>query len=410
LRRTLGFLRLPAILILAGATFSLRASEQDALAIDAEIQAHFVPYGTILGPVYASPDSSEIVSYSRCGDSATWTGHYLAAEAFRYAVTHDQDALNNARAALAGIRSLVDVTGKNVLARCLVPVESPYAPAILSEEASNGSFTGNLNLQAFYWIGHTSRDQYTGVFFGLGVAWDLIDDAAVHATVQDLVTRLLDNLMQNNWAVVMPDGSVSTVFFGRADQELSFLQVGRHVNRSRYESTYKWQSWFEAPAVLAPIAVEVRDDHHSYFKFNLDTINLYNLIRLQGDSYSKAFYEQAYDILRRTTDDHGNAHFNMIDRALKGPDARRDAETRDLLEAWLKRPRRDTFVDLRGVYPSCKFEDRACSPIPVEQRVTTDFLWQRSPFLLYGGGEGTIATPGIDYILPYWMARYYGVL
>jgi hypothetical protein len=41
--------------------------------------------------------------------------------------------------------------------------------------------------------------------------------------------------------------------------------------------------------------------------------------------------------------------------------------------------------------------------------VRTDFLWQRSPFQLVGGGIGNIETAGIDYILPYWMARYYGV-
>jgi len=48
--------------------------------------------------------------------------------------------------------------------------------------------------------------------------------------------------------------------------------------------------------------------------------------------------------------------------------------------------------------------------IRVPERPTTDFLWQRSPFLLYGGGDGTIEYPGIDYILPYWMARHYGVV
>jgi hypothetical protein len=40
---------------------------------------------------------------------------------------------------------------------------------------------------------------------------------------------------------------------------------------------------------------------------------------------------------------------------------------------------------------------------------TTDFLRQRSPFLLTGGKDGTTASAGIDFILPYWMARYYGV-
>ncbi|MFL5581250.1 MAG: hypothetical protein ACJ8AO_12820 [Gemmatimonadaceae bacterium] len=60
----------------------------------------------------------------------------------------------------------------------------------------------------------------------------------------------------------------------------------------------------------------------------------------------------------------------------------------------------------------------ALAPLPVTEadavaisdaRPTTDFLWQRSPFLLTGGKDGTTASAGIDFILPYWMARYYGV-
>jgi hypothetical protein len=99
----------------------------------------------------------------------------------------------------------------------------------------------------------------------------------------------------------------------------------------------------------------------------------------------------------------------MIDRALTGPSSSRDAATVDYLGRWLERARRDYYVDLRSQYPACG-ENRACAPIPVEQRPNTDFLWQRSPLLLYGGGDGTVETAGIDYILPYWMARYYGSL
>ena len=68
---------------------------------------------------------------------------------------------------------------------------------------------------------------------------------------------------------------------------------------------------------------------------------------------------------------------------------------------------RDDYVDLRGKYPACGPPDKACRPIPVTERVRTDFLWQRSPYLLYGGGTGAIEGPGIDYILPYWMGRFF---
>jgi len=129
-----------------------------------------------------------------------------------------------------------------------------------------------------------------------------------------------------------------------------------------------------------------------------------------GDSsWVRISYQHAFDILRNTTDDHQNAFFNLIDRAINGADnPKRDADTRAFLDLWLLRPIRNPYTDLTGLYDQC--DDHACQPIPVDKRVTTDFIWQRSPFQLAGGADGKIEGPGIDYILPYWMARYYGVI
>src|SRR5262249_10848541 len=348
-----------------------------------------MPYGTILDPIFAAPDSDQIVGYTRCGDSAIWTGHYLAAEAFRYSVTRSSDALRNVGIAVGGITSLLNVTGTNLLARCYIPMYSPYIQGIIQAEAHNGVF---LNKQAgqtgFYWIGNTSRDQYSGVFFGLGVAYDLVPDPKVHAAIVSVTTLLLNFLRGHNWSVTMPNGSISTTFVGRADQQLSFLQVGRHINSSQFSTTYDLYRILYSPLVIAPISVEVLDNN-SYFKFNLDTINLFNLIRLESSSFG-AIYRQAYDILRRHTDDHKNAFFNMIDRALNGANPARDADTKSRLippvlasqfcvdpvckQEWLLRPRRDLPVDLRGVYPSCGSPDQACVPVPVADRPNTDFL------------------------------------
>ena len=394
-----------------------RASEQDALAISANIQQLHMPHGTIIDPMFLSGNPQDsgyntIDRYTHGGDSAIWTGHYLAAEAFRFQVTGEPQAFDNLWTALRGIRALVDVTGSNLLARCLVPVaweENVNKRGIITEEHENGIYTSTIGGQAYYWVGNTTRDQYAGVFFGLGVAYDMVNNAEVRSFIQQDVTRLLDFLLQNDWAVRMPGGEISTVFIGRPDQQLSFLEVGRRVNPARFDSLYQSYRSTYATLVIAPISVEVSDPYNAYFKFNLDSITLYNLIRLEGNSYYRWWYENAYDVLRHTTDDHRNAHFNMIDRGLTGPNSSRDAETRALLDAWLLRPRRDYAVDWGGTYAACG-ENRACQPIPVADRVRTDFLWQRSPFQLYGGGEGKIETAGIDYILPYWMARYYGVV
>src|ERR1700679_1037873 len=169
--------------------------QSDALAIDSTIQSRHLPFGGILDPIFVSSDSQAITGYTRCGDSALWTGHYLAAESYRYKVSGDPTALANAQAALAYLKALVDVTGTDLLARCVVPMNSNYAAGITSEESANGIYQSGDD----YWIGNTSRDEYIGVFFGLSVAYDLLGSGAQPA-IQALATRLINFLTAHAWA------------------------------------------------------------------------------------------------------------------------------------------------------------------------------------------------------------------
>jgi hypothetical protein len=394
------------LFVLPALVASAQSFESHALQISRTIQARHLPFGTILSPMYPSSESTEIVGYTRCGDSAIWTGHYLAAESFRYAVTRTPDSLDAARKALQGLASLVTVTGSDrLLARCVVPADAPFATGPRNEEKNNGEFRGTLAGKDYYWFGNTSRDQYLGVLFGLSVAYEHLPED--RAAISNILTPLIDRLLEKNWSVVMPNGDVSTVFWLRPDQQLSVLQVARQVNHARFGAAYE-DLRKSAFAIGAPISLEGRDDHGSYYKFNLDAIALYSLLRLEEESPRRGDYIATYRTFRSIVAGHGNAFFNVIDRAMVGPNSQRDAETTKLLAQWLERPTRDFYVDLRSKYKNCG-DDRSCLPIPVPERVLTDFLWQRSPFLLYGGGSGRIESPGIDFILPYWMGRYYGL-
>lgn len=380
-----------AAVVLAVMVGPLVASEADALAIEAGIQARHLPFGTILDPINASSSSTQIVGYTRCGDSALWTGAYLAAEAFRYKATQSADVLSNVKTALAGLKLLVDVTGDNRVARCVVPKTSPYADGIAREEAHN------LIIQnpPLIWVDNTSRDQVVGVFFGLGAAFDLIDDAGVKSSISDLATRISGFVSRHQWS---PNDDAGNTFLARPEELQMMLQVARHVNPSNTIS-----GPFLVPPVNTGVTVDVLG-LGSYFKFNLDYMTFYNLVRLQNNSDNRA----AYQVARNYTATHQNAFFNMVDRALRGPDPARDAETRNLLDQWLQRSRRDIFVDASKNVAVCGAE--ACQPIPVPLRPPADFLWQIDPFQLSGGGLGQIEGSGLDYILPYWMARYYGVI
>jgi uncharacterized protein (TIGR03437 family) len=383
--------------------------EQQALRLDLELQARHLPFGTILDPIYAGPDSSEIIGYTRCGDSAIWTGHYLAAEAYRYSVTRSAEGLAAADRALRGIELLVQVSGADdVLAPCAVPADSPFTPGILREEREHDQHSAVVDGRMWQWVGNTSRDQYMGVFFGLSIAWERIDDAGIRARISDVVTRLVNRLINRNWSVVMPGGNTSTTFLLRPEQQAAMLQVGRQVNPARFSRVY--DDW--RPGLLGigtAVTYDTLDPHSSYFKFNLDAITFYLLVHLEPRNTSRLTdYWNTYERFRETVRLHQNAHFNAIDRVLRGPEGRRDAETVELLSEWLQRPRRDFFVDLRPKYRGCG-ENRACDVIPARERVTTDFVWQRSPFQLYGGGSGRIESAGVDFILPYWISRAYGV-
>src|ERR1700733_8750477 len=77
----------------------------DALALDGIIQSRHLPFGGILDPIFPTSTSTNITGYTRCGDSALWTGHYLAAESYRYKVSGDPVALANAQGALAYLKT-----------------------------------------------------------------------------------------------------------------------------------------------------------------------------------------------------------------------------------------------------------------------------------------------------------------
>src|SRR5215472_324940 len=277
------------------------AAEKDALAISANIQARHMPFGTILDPIFADSTGDQIVGYTHCGDSALWTGAYLAAEAFRYKVTQSPDALSNVKTALAGLKALADVTADNRLARCMLFADSPYAADVAHQEAKHTIHQS----PPWIWVDDTSRDQVVGAFFGLGAAYDLVDDQTVKSDISALATRLIGFVAHHFWS---PNDDISNTFEVRPEELQMLLQVARHVNPANRIS-----GPFIVPPVDAGVSVDVQDDS-SYFKFNLDFLTFYNLVRLQDNDDNRA----AYRIVWGHVATHQNALFDAIDRALNG--------------------------------------------------------------------------------------------
>ncbi len=389
-------------------------AEADALWISDNIRDWHRKFGFIHETKFTTPSSTTIEHLTGNGDAAIWTGCYLAAEAFRYAIKPTPAGFAYLNEALRRVRDVSTMVPSGFITRTIFPKitdpddpDYPLYQHFWLEEHHSELFDVNYNGVLSQWVGHPTRDQYAGVLFGLGVTYELITDAGVRAICKDTITHLIRGLIDHAWIMSTPGHPFQETYLIRPDHLLSVLQLGKYVNPSEFASTYDITRFMLSWAVGLPIWYDCLNVREQYYKFNLDYLYCYNLIHYESSASQKNKYLQKYQRLRTTTKQHLNAHFNMIDRALTGPDATRDAETLVLLDQLWSRGFRDLCSANLPSYPLCGGE--ACDPIPPVDRPYTDFMWQRSPFHVDCVADGSKESAGIDYILPYWMARYFGL-
>jgi hypothetical protein len=275
-----------------------------------------------------------------------------------------------------------------------------------------------------------------GVFMGCAAAYDFIDDPNVKAKAKEIIERMLDYLLDNDWVAYRLDGEISTVWHMNYAQMCAWVRAGFRVNPSKYWNDLLKHIWLEDLVWISPWLETMDPVVNSYYKFNLQHGAFMTLLRLET---IPIFWQRVYKgfrVLRKALAHHQNPHFNMCEISAvpalgQGP---MGGETREALRQWLKRKRRNiafdtmndpeiqkvwyeplSLGDVFGADAETPWDNPdgqwvAAQPVPIVKRNPTDFLWQRSPFgLSSGGGTPNGESPGVDYILPYWMGRYYGV-
>jgi hypothetical protein len=400
--------------------------EKAALAVSDDIQAVHVPYGGVVTAYMSDPTYGQgtPTHWEGYGDSAIWTGHYLAGETFRYAVTKDPKAQANAAKAIAAIEDMLDAEtpGGGHLARCVVSATSPDAATLLQDP---DAFASTVRGQSVVCLGHISRDQYLGIMHGLACAYDYLDDLGIKQDAGSLMTRVVDYLVANGWIAMEHDNvTMSAPFLQSPEKMIMFTALAAHVDPAKYQALrdqvgqLAWMTWvLDVPSALDPLG--------SYYKWNLGEGAMYESLRLETDPNRFMALMEAHAIDRRVIGHHENAYFQTIDTAIDPTLAATTApEILDELRRFVSRGRRDFTVTnstdpsiAQGTYSAALSvsggtlakgsSTEALYPVPVEKRCSTDFLWQRDPFSLDETGDPKRQAPGVDLVLPYWMARYY---
>ena len=192
-RTTILILAMTAVLMLAQTALAVDEIylEDKALEYDWWYQEYCcMGYGGVTEVVFEDEQLTTFKELGGAGDSTIWTGTYLAGQAFRYAVTGDEDAKQNAIDTVMALHTHLQITGEpGYIARYAAPIEWPfdelYTPSHSRYHFGEGEWEGS------YWIGETSRDQYTGWMFGMALAYDFIDDEAIRDLIREDIVEVV---------------------------------------------------------------------------------------------------------------------------------------------------------------------------------------------------------------------------
>jgi hypothetical protein len=153
-----------------------------------------------------------------------------------------------------------------------------------------------------------------------------------------------------------------------------------------------------------------------YYGLNIGFMPVYNLIRMEPDAQLKASFQN--DVLAAKmwpyVKDHKNVFFSYIyaSHAASGKATQSVIdEANKQLALFPAPPNVDRDIDNKGKYPaSSKCKDQTAVAIDTSDRRPEYFAWQKHPFYLTYDGNPKTVWPGVDYLLPYWMARVHAFL
>ncbi len=380
-----------------------------------------------------------------------FTGLYCASQCFRYAVTGDEKAKANAKRAVEAMIKLTEVTGK------------PGFTARATRYSNEENF-GDGNREEWHvcennpdceWLGETSSDEMTGHYFAYGIYFDLVADKKEKKKIAQVVKTITDHILENNFHLCDVDGVPTTWanwepellnnddrwFYERGTNSLemlSFLKTTYHVTgEEKYNDVYKMLIEKHHYAMNC-IQYKVEDGHVAHIDDQLDFTNIYPLIVYTDNEAEKEIFKMGlthhwqYERVERSP------MFNMVYGSLTNNNCDVENAAKSLSEmnldlvcwpiynSFRKDIVWDTEQEAMGIPPQLKYpveySARAFCNYDGNQFVcdsgAEEFVYINNKVVnrtstLPGSGDGARGMRAVmpyNFLLPYWMGRFHGLL
>lgn len=356
-----------------------------------------------------------------------WTSVYLAAECFRYAVTKDEAAKENAIRTYEALEHLETVTGISGL-----PARS-FALATDSVEQSRSPHPKKWRPSPdgkWQWLDDTSSDEIVGHMFGITIFHDLVADETMKTGIKNLVERTMDHIIDNDFHLIDYDGLPTRWGVWHPDsinysknwayekglyslEILSFLKAAiRITGNPKYEKTYQeliekhnYAENTVQTKLYGPFENSHSDDILTYFSY-------YTLLNNTADEYF-LLYKNSLERTWAISQPEKIPAWNIMASVLLKKDCELDVAINelqkyptDLIDWSMENSHRwdlqeDPIVARGG-------NRQATKAIPTPENGI--YRWNTNPRQFDSGNGGKREDTGTYFLLPYWMGRYYGVL
>jgi hypothetical protein len=355
------------------------------------------------------------------GDSALWTGTYVAAQVFRYQTTADAAAIPPMLTALNGLLTLQEITGDwQHFARSLRKATGAAAPPW---HAGTGAYAG------LEWLEGGNNDMVKGLYYGYLTAWTLLCNGlpGYESTCQRIVTNAkhladdvklasndgqsdLTNKLPENWlyAVVTPNPVEHAQYQAQAEGVWAVAKPIIQATPVYYDQgTVDWSG------------------QHLTMVGDVVEMLLAQQLNLGGDA--QLVVRGHIDASHKNLEAQRFATWHLIEAAFgsaAGPTSPFVDDARWRLRE-LPHPKVSLDIDRRigpefcmSPYPSVPWKQdwmqyptvdrtQGLATYPLFETTTDETMWKVGMDYLDAAG---VEVTGVDYLHLYWFARRYGLL
>lgn len=361
-----------------------------------------------------------------------WTALYVAAECFRYAVAKREgredeasEALQNATESLKAVLFLEQVTGiRGFPARAVRHKSEPEfgTPHPEWHRTEDGEWE---------WKGDTSSDEIVGHFFAYPIAYDLLPDEDLKRQVAETAKRIADHIIEHGFYLADVDGKPTTWGVWAPEklnhdetwwaerglnslELLAILKATHHMTGDeRYEQIYRElieQHRYALNTVRQKIFVNGITNHSDD---ELAFLSYYTLLRYETDPELRRILLTSLERTWQMERKERTPLWNFIYGAVTGKPCDAEAAVKTLQEIPLDlvhwNIRNSHRADVKIDESLGRFgELQAVEPLPFTERPM--HKWNGNPYRLDGGANGMVEEDATFYLLPYWLARFHGLI